>query len=346
MFRRYKCLNIIFVNNMNYKFKHSVVGGTFDRFHKGHESLLIKSFSKSKRVTIGICSDKFAHERFKNGVEDYETRFKSVTEFLTRNNLIEKVKIIKIEDVFGTTLTDETIDSIVVSHETINGARRINSERLIRGLAKLQVQVVPLVLDQKRRVISSTNVREGLTSRLGEDYFSRIRNIKYILPDEIRPSISKPQGKIISEKDLMLFDLSKYPRIILVGDIVTKTFIKYGYKFDLSIVDLKSRKRKLFKSLSDLGIENETGLDNVKNRRGTISRSLIKAIRRVLIKNSVGSVIKVIGEEDLAVIPAVILAPLSSLIFYGQRNEGIVRVEVTEKAKGKFIKILGYFKKG
>lgn len=330
---------------MNYKFKHSVVGGTFDRFHKGHGSFLAESFSLSAKVTIGVSSDNFAHERFKNGIEDYETRFKSVADFLTRN-FLKRAAIVKIDDIFGTTLTDNTIDSIIVTKETIDGAGKINSERLKRGLVKLQIHVAPLVLGQKKKVISSTNIRGGLINRRGEDYFLRIRDTKYILPDEFRAVISKPQGKIISEKELKLFDLSKRPRIILVGDIVTKTFIKLGYKFDLSVVDLKTRKRKLFKSLDDLGIKEVSNLINVKNSRGTISRSLIKAIRRVLIKNSGGSVIKVIGEEDLAVIPAVILAPLSSLIFYGQRNEGIVRVEVTEKAKEKFIKILRYFKKG
>lgn len=330
---------------MKYKFKHSVVGGTFDRMHKGHEALLTGSFSKSEKVTIGITSNEFASQRLKKNFEDYELRLKQLEDFLKRNNFLERASIIKLETVLGTTITDDTIDSIIVTKETIEGAREINSERAKNGLGKLKVEVFPLVLGQKRRVISSTNIREGITNRLGEDHFSQIGKVKYTLPDEFRPLISNPQGKIMSEKDLRLFDFSKQTKIILVGDIVTKTFIKYGYKFDLSIVDLKTRKRKLFKSLSDLGVKKVSNLTNVRNQRGTLSRSIIRAVRNVFVKNLSGAVIKVIGEEDLAVIPTVILAPLSSLVFYGQRDEGIVCVEVTEKTKARFIKILEYFKK-
>lgn len=313
--------------------------------HKGHESLLTGTFSKSEKVTIGITSNEFASQRLKNNFEDYELRLRQLEEFLKRNNFFERATIIKLEDVFGTTLTDATVDSIIVTKETIEGATAINDARAKSGLGKLKVHLVPLVLGHRRKAITSTNIREGITNRLGEDYFSKIGRVKYILPDEFRPLISVPQGKIIREKDLGLFDFSKQTKIILVGDIVTKTFIKYGYKFDLSVVDLKTRKKKLFKSLSDLGVIKVSNLATVRNKRGTISSSIVKAVREVFVKNLNDAVIKVIGEEDLAVIPIVILAPLSSLVFYGQRDEGIVCVEVTERAKEKFIKILEYFKK-
>lgn len=331
---------------MKYKHKHSAVGGTFDRFHKGHQSLLFSSFQKSERVTIGISSDEFAGKRLKTNFEDYQTRFKQVEGFLQTNNFHARASIVKLDDVFGTTLTDNTIDSVIVTKETMEGARKINLERAKKGLSELKVTVIPLVLGQRQKVISSTNIRSGITNRFGEDYFLKIGNVKYILPDESRPLISKPQGKIISEKDLELFDFSKYSKIILVGDIVTKTFIKHEFKFDLAVVDLKTKKRRLFKSLADLGLNQVNNLVTVKNKRGTITKTTTKAIRNTIIRNLSAAVIKVIGEEDLAVIPVVILAPLTSLVFYGQRDEGIVCIEVTEKTKEKFTKLLGYFKKG
>ena len=51
------------------------------------------------------------------------------------------------------------------------------------------------------------------------------------------------------------------------------------------------------------------------------------------------------GEEDLAVLPVVLLAPLDSLVFYGQRNQGLVLVKVTEEKKSEFVKILARFKR-
>jgi hypothetical protein len=57
---------------------------------------------------------------------------------------------------------------------------------------------------------------------------------------------------------------------------------------------------------------------------------LIKAGYRVLIL--------VKGEEDLAVIPAAILAPPGSLVFYGQPGEGVVICEV-DRVRDKVIKM-------
>lgn len=337
--------NIIMTPNMNYKHKHSVVGGTFDRMHKGHEALLADSFTKSEKVTIGISSNEFASERLKNNFEDYESRLKQIENYLRANNLQKRASVIRIEDIFGTTLTDTAIDSIIVTKETIEGAETINAERAKQGLEKLKVEIVPLVLGQNSRVIASTNIRLGLTNRQGHDYFLKIGANKYILPNEIRPQISKPQGKVITENDLRRFDYKNYSKVITVGDIVTKTFVEQGLRFDLAVVDFKTNKKMLFKSLDDLGIIKPNNLIVVKNTRGTISKSLTRAVRNTMVRNINGAVIQVIGEEDLAVIPTVILAPLSSLIFYGQRNEGIVCVEVTEGTKERFLKIIERFKK-
>lgn len=330
---------------MKYKFKHSVVGGTFDRMHKGHKVLLASSFSKSERVTIGITSDDFARGRLKNNFEDYEIRLRQLEEFLKKNNFFERATIIKLEDVFGTTLVDMTVDSIIVTKETIKGAKTINDERAKKGLGKLRVDLIPLILGQRRRVITSTRIRQGEINRHGFDYFYNLGAYKYELPDELRAQISEPQGKVITENDLREINYDNYSKVITVGDIVTRTFIKHNLRFNLAVVDLKTKKRKLFKTLDDLGINSPSRLAVVKNKRGTVSKSLTRAIKDAMVNNFEGAVVRVIGEEDLAVIPAVILSPLGSAIFYGQRDMGIVCVEVTENVKEKFLKILEGFKK-
>lgn len=330
---------------MKYKFKHLVIGGTFDRLHKGHHSLLREGFSKGEKVTIGVTSDKFAKERSKENIQKYEDRLKAIEDFLTLENYLERAAFLNLNDVFGSTLDDTSIDSIIVTKDTLAGAKQINEERRKRGLKELSLIRSPLISGEKKRVISSTNIRGGLTNRLGDDYYSKIAKHKHLLPDEIRQKISKPYGKVISEGELKFFDLTKYPKVILVGDIVTKTFIKLNLKFDLAVVDFKTNKRRLFKSLGDLGIQNPSRLIVVRNKRGTITKAMTRAIREVFVKNFRGAVIKVIGEEDLAVIPVVIQAPIGSIIFYGQRGQGIVCVDVEEKTKGKFLKILDDFKK-
>jgi len=49
------------------------------------------------------------------------------------------------------------------------------------------------------------------------------------------------------------------------------------------------------------------------------------------------------GEEDLLTLPAILLAPLSSLVLYGQWDRGAVMVEVTEEMKNQVKKLLERF---
>ncbi len=48
----------------------------------------------------------------------------------------------------------------------------------------------------------------------------------------------------------------------------------------------------------------------------------------------------VLGEEDLAVMPAVVLAPLSSIVIYGQPSSGCVLIRVTREKKKEMRELL------
>jgi len=56
-------------------------------------------------------------------------------------------------------------------------------------------------------------------------------------------------------------------------------------------------------------------------------------------------VICVSGQEDLAVLPAILLAPMGSFVIYGQPGQGFVVVEVLEKTKLKTLLLLSRFRK-
>jgi hypothetical protein len=51
------------------------------------------------------------------------------------------------------------------------------------------------------------------------------------------------------------------------------------------------------------------------------------------------------GEEDLAVIPLICLLPENSLVVYGQPDEGVVAIRVTEDKKILIHDILGRMEK-
>jgi uncharacterized protein (UPF0218 family) len=79
-----------------------------------------------------------------------------------------------------------------------------------------------------------------------------------------------------------------------------------------------------------------TQFKKVINPAGMITTSLIKALNKPKT-----SLIVIDGEEDLAVIPAVLLNPLGTYVYYGQPDEGIVEVKITPEIKQTVLDKLG-----
>lgn len=145
------------------KLEQVCVGGTFDFFHKGHEALLEASFVFGERVLIGITVDGFksGHE-----VEPYKDRLARVLGFLKKKGLFFRATVSEINDPFTPAL-DAKLEGIVVSEETLPVAERINQMRAETGLHPLKIKIVPWVLAQDGKVISSTGIRQGLMDPQG-----------------------------------------------------------------------------------------------------------------------------------------------------------------------------------
>ena len=47
------------------RFRMVAVGGTFDEFHRGHRTLLMKAFEVSERVMIGLSTDELVRKMHK-----------------------------------------------------------------------------------------------------------------------------------------------------------------------------------------------------------------------------------------------------------------------------------------
>jgi uncharacterized protein (UPF0218 family) len=70
----------------------------------------------------------------------------------------------------------------------------------------------------------------------------------------------------------------------------------------------------------------------VNNPAATLTKELINLIRESLQSDEHVKIV-VEGEEDLATLPAILYAPLGSVVVYGQPNEGSVLVDVTPERK-------------
>lgn len=150
------------------RFRTIAVGGTFDEFHRGHRTLLMKAFEVGERVLIGLSSDDFARELMKpHKVASYEKRLNDLKRFLKKRRLLSRAEIVTLHDPFGVTLSKGCVEAIVVSRETEPTAHEINEKRRARGLQPLEIIVIEMVPAENHTPISTTKIQEGKIDREG-----------------------------------------------------------------------------------------------------------------------------------------------------------------------------------
>jgi pantetheine-phosphate adenylyltransferase len=144
------------------------VGGTFDELHRGHRVLLMKAFEIGDHVVIGLCSDQFVKKLSKPHVTaSYEERLEELNRFLSNLGVSERAVVIPLNEPYGPTSTDGTIEGLVVSQETESTAIKINEQRRKFGLPLLKIVTVNMVPSENCKPISTTRIRRGEMDREG-----------------------------------------------------------------------------------------------------------------------------------------------------------------------------------
>jgi len=158
--------------------------------------------------------------------------------------------------------------------------------------------------------------------------------IAYSVTPELRVKLKEPFGILIRgsfaetmDKMENIVKREKPPKIVSVGDTVSRNLHEHQMNPQLSITDNKRMRRRI-KPRTFTG----KNIVHVKNPQGTITEEAIKAIREALESNECVHII-VDGEEDLLALIAVLYAPEKSLVVYGQPYEGIVVIKVTSEKK-------------
>ena len=135
------------------------MGGTFDVIHNGHMALLKKSFSISSKVIIGLSSDQLAVKRGKSLVNDYSKRFSLLESAIEKNFPNSSYEISKLENDFGPAVVEGSVKALVVSEETSAKGLHLNELRAERNLPPVEIVVVPMVLAEDGKAISSTRIK-------------------------------------------------------------------------------------------------------------------------------------------------------------------------------------------
>ncbi len=139
--------------------------------------------------------------------------------------------------------------------------------------------------------------------------------------------------------------MTQSPYLITVGDVTTKTFNNLSLDQDISVIDFKVARQKQFFSIKELGFSGREKVFKVNNPAGCLTPALSKAVCEIfkLKYDNQRIILQIEGEEDLSVLPLILAAPLRSVIFYGQPNEGVVRVNVSEKTKETSHRLINQF---
>ncbi|MFH0749193.1 MAG: pantetheine-phosphate adenylyltransferase [Candidatus Bathyarchaeota archaeon] len=153
---------------MDRKFHKVAVGGTFDLLHRGHICLLRTALKLGDIVAIGLTTDEILQAHPKNHfVANFSNRRRELDKFLKKSGVINRIQIIPLTHPYGTVVTDNEIEALIVSYETVKRSEEINEIRLKKGFKPVKLIVMDAILADDGLPISSTRIRRGDIDRNG-----------------------------------------------------------------------------------------------------------------------------------------------------------------------------------
>lgn len=337
---------------MNFKYKLAILGGTFDRFHIGHQYLIATAFKQSENVIIGLSTSELIKQKFlSETIETYTLRENYLKEYLKRKGLSARSEIVPIADIFGNSLKRKNIQAVFVTNNTYKNACVINMHRRKTGLDPLKIVTVPFLKGADGKIITSEKIRFGEIDRFGNPYMKVFnKRKKLIMSDNLRMELRKPQGFVLTNyseiKNTFADNIDfNTPVVIAVGDIVAKILIELNHQPDISLIDFKTRRKPIEKK--DIPVIFTKNISfKINNHPGSITKNAVNVFRESLkryLETKNKQIIAISGEEDLLTLPVILLAPLHSLVFYGQHDLGTIIVRVTEDKKKQIKDLLEKF---
>jgi uncharacterized protein (UPF0218 family) len=155
-----------------------------------------------------------------------------------------------------------------------------------------------------------------------DDFFQSRETLH--LPEELRDELKVPLGRVVKEAQLSAI-LENAGKIVTVGDMCSLTLFEMGIVPDIAVVDFKTRRGEVGDKRPEI-LKIGQIVINVKSPAGDLTRELWDAVSRAY-EASAPVRIEVDGEEDLAALPCIWLAPLGTTVVYGLPDIGLVVVD-------------------
>jgi len=146
------------------------------------------------------------------------------------------------------------------------------------------------------------------------------------IPPAARDEFKRPFGEPIDENILREIKHT----LITVGDVVSLIARKNGIVPSVSVYDGQTERRTMTE-FAELAAKEGEAEETAENPAGTVTCMLFEAARNAL--SGKAGMIRVTGEEDLAVIPFMILAPDGARIVYGDPGKGMRMITVSSETR-------------
>ena len=339
------------------KHKIGLIGGTFDRFHSGHMSLIAAGLAYCQNIQVWITNDDLARSKDRR-IQGWFGRESDLIDATSEHS--SRITTHQLDDRFGPSLQSTEASAIICTTETMQGCLDINSLREKDGFPPLDIISVERVTSWDGGPISSSRIRDGHIDREGMPWIPKhFRTSDPILTPEVESQLKEPFGELIEgpEEDITVAALKAISSIeertefsgplIAVGDVTALAFQNTGRPADIAIVDGKT-KREEWEGSNDIDFSLYHNILDCNSPAGSLSRSLLKSCESSIkswMENEESSIIRVVGEEDLSPLLLHPIAPIGSVVLYGQPERGLVIRWCDEESKIRCRNLLRGFSK-
>ena len=174
----------------------------------------------------------------------------------------------------------------------------------------------------------------------------------YRLPEDLRKEFKDPIGQLftgdpVTSTKIAIEYINSLDSVftLSIGDFCTKFLIEQNFYPDMVIFDETTRREKNISV--DLSSYQKRSAINPREWILTSAWTLIQQSIAFSTSNNCRIAVRIDGEEDLLIIPAIISLPIGSIVVYGQppitTEEGIVVVKISASLKDRITSLLEKF---
>ena len=153
----------------------------------------------------------------------------------------------------------------------------------------------------------------------------------YIVHENMRKDLGAPVGTLVTSKIELKNEIVQGNFLVSIGDVVTLDLLEIGLIPDISIIDYMTKRMPMSEVKQKFSRFPQSEI-RVVNPPGQITRDLWEAIEGGY-RNPRKLRIVVEGEEDLAAIACIALAPDNTTVIYGIPNRGASIHHVDDKLR-------------